>query len=62
MTDFETPSIQPDQPRIPTMRCPDCRANMSYRGERKNPVLSKYRDDVFYCPGCRIEILRPNNV
>ncbi len=64
MTDIETPSIQPEQPPGPTssMLCPDCRSRMDYRGERTNPVARKIRDDVFYCPVCKTEILRPHKV
>jgi predicted RNA-binding Zn-ribbon protein involved in translation (DUF1610 family) len=64
MTNFETPPIQPDLPpgRMLSLQCPDCGTRMDYRGERVKALVPGIREEIFYCPVCDIEILRPRKI
>jgi uncharacterized protein YbaR (Trm112 family) len=60
MTQSDIPS-EPEQPPRPppVLVCPGCGVPMDYRGERRQVAGSKYRDDIFICPSCKTELLRP---
>jgi predicted RNA-binding Zn-ribbon protein involved in translation (DUF1610 family) len=47
---------------MPSLQCPDCGTRMDYRGERVKALVPGIREEIFYCPVCDIEILRPRKI
>ena len=59
MTQSNIPN-EPEQSAMPpALVCPSCGVPMEYRETGKPVAGSQYRDDVFVCPSCKIQILRP---